>query len=137
MVYLLVYVDDIALTGNNPTSLTVLIQQLNQAFELEDPGPLLYFLLLQITRNSKGLFLNQTKCAHDLLLDHNMQSSKATHTPCPHLVLLFFVPKSWFLSIPWFWGGDERGRSEVQIRSCEDEEKKGDVTITTASNDLR
>ena len=82
LVYLLVYVDDIVLTGNHPDFLTSLIKQLSQAFELKDLGPLHYFLGLHITRTSKGLFLSQTKYAHDLLVKHNILSSKPARSPC-------------------------------------------------------
>ena len=81
VVYLLVYVDDIVLIGNNPQFLSSLITQLSSAFELKDLGPLHYFLGLQITRSSKGLFLSQTKYAQDLLLKANMHSSKPARTP--------------------------------------------------------
>ena len=62
-------------------------------------GPLHYFLGLQITRSSKGLFLTQTKYAQDLLLKLQMHSSKPARSPCaPHLRL---VPnESSFLSNP-------------------------------------
>ena len=63
VVYLLVYVDDIVITGNNPKFLDSLVAQLSQAFELKDLGPLHYFLGLQITRSSKGLLLTQTRYA--------------------------------------------------------------------------
>ena len=47
-----------------------------------------YFLVLHITRTSKGLFLNQSKYAHDLLAKHNMLTSKPAQTPCaPNLKL--------------------------------------------------
>ena len=59
VVYLLVYVDDIVMSSNNPQFLSSLIS----AFELKDLGPLHYFLGLQITKSSKGLFLAQTKYA--------------------------------------------------------------------------
>ena len=88
MLYLLVYIDDIVLTGNSPF-LNILIQQLRHAFELKDLGPLHYFLGLHITRISKELYLNQSKYAQDLLQKHNMLSSKADHTPCaPNLRLV-------------------------------------------------
>ena len=67
LVYLLVYVDDIVLTSNSPSFLQSLILQLSSKFELKDLGNLHYFLGLQITRTTNGLFLNQTKYAHDLL----------------------------------------------------------------------
>ena len=53
VLYLLVYVDDIVMTGNCPQFLSSLISQLGTAFELKDLGPLHYFLGLQIIRNSK------------------------------------------------------------------------------------
>lgn len=88
MVYLIVYVDDIVIIGNNNMFLNILIKQLSQAFELKNLGDLHYSLELQITRTSKGLFLNQTKCAHDLLVKHNMLTSKPAKTPCvPYLRL--------------------------------------------------
>ena len=89
IVYLLVYVDDIVLTGNNPQFINSLISQLSKAFKLKDLGSLNYFLGLQITKTSKGLFLSQTKYAQDLLLRHNMQTSKPAHSPCaPNLKLV-------------------------------------------------
>ena len=81
LVYPLVYVNDIVLTSNQPNFLTSLIKQLSQAFELKDLGPLHYFLGIHITRTSKGLFLSQTKYAHDLLVKHNMLSSKPARSP--------------------------------------------------------
>lgn len=52
-------------------------------------GSLNYFLGLQITRTSKGLFLSQTKYAQDLLLRHNMHTSKLARSPCtPNLRLV-------------------------------------------------
>ena len=80
--FLLVYVDDIVLTGNGPKFLTSLIAQLSAVFELKDLGPLSYFLGLQITRTSKGLLVTQTKYAQDLLLRVNMHTSKPARTPC-------------------------------------------------------
>ena len=80
-VYLLVYVDDIVMTGNNPQFLSSLIAQLSLAFELKDLGPLHYFLGLQITKTSNGLFLAQTKYAQDLLLKANMHTFKPARTP--------------------------------------------------------
>ena len=66
-----------------------LISQLSEAFELKDLGLHHYFLGLQITRSSKGLFLSQAKYAQDLLLKLNMHSSKPARSPCaPHIRLV-------------------------------------------------
>lgn len=70
------------MTGNNPQFLSSLIAQLSATFELKDLGPLHYFIGLQITRTSKGLFLSQTKYAQDLFLKLNKHNSKPARTPC-------------------------------------------------------
>ena len=79
--YLLLYVDDIVLTSNTLAYLDHLIQQLSTVFDLKDLGPLHYFLGLQVTRSSSGLFLNQAKYAHDLIKKHNMLTSKPAKSP--------------------------------------------------------
>jgi hypothetical protein len=83
--YLLLYVDDIVLTSNTPAYLDQLVTQLSTVFDLKDLGSLHYFLGLQVTRSSTGLYLNQAKYAHDLLKKHNMLDSKPTLSPsCPN-----------------------------------------------------
>ena len=83
--YLLLYVDDIVLTSNTPSYLDQLIAQLSTVFDLKDLGPLHYFLGLQVTRSSSGLYLNQAKYATDLLKKHNMLDSKPAKSPsCPN-----------------------------------------------------
>uniref|UniRef100_A0A2N9FBP7 Reverse transcriptase Ty1/copia-type domain-containing protein n=1 Tax=Fagus sylvatica TaxID=28930 RepID=A0A2N9FBP7_FAGSY len=83
--YLLLYVDDIVLTSNTPAYLDQLVTQLSTVFDLKDLGSLHYFLGLQVTRSSTGLYLNQAKYAHDLLKKHNMLDSKPASSPsCPN-----------------------------------------------------
>jgi hypothetical protein len=83
--YLLLYVDDIVLTSNTPAYLDHLITQLSTVFDLKDLGSLHYFLGLQVTRDSSGLYLNQAKYANDLLKKHHMLDSKPAKSPsCPN-----------------------------------------------------
>uniref|UniRef100_A0A2N9F4X6 Reverse transcriptase Ty1/copia-type domain-containing protein n=1 Tax=Fagus sylvatica TaxID=28930 RepID=A0A2N9F4X6_FAGSY len=80
-----IYLDDIVLTSNTPSYLDQLIAQLFTVFDLKDLGPLHYFLGLQVTRSSSGLYLNQAKYATDLLKKHNMLDSKPAKSPsCPN-----------------------------------------------------
>jgi transposase InsO family protein len=86
--FLLLYVDDIVLTGNNVQFITQLITNLSKVFELKDMGTLSYFLGLQIQRSPDGLSLTQTKYATDLLTKHNMLNCTPCKTPCvPHVRL--------------------------------------------------
>jgi hypothetical protein len=81
LLYLLLYVDDIILTGNSPAAITSLITQLAATFELKDLGPLRYFLELQIEYGSDCLFVHQRKYITDLLSKFNMPTCKAASTP--------------------------------------------------------
>ena len=79
--YILVYVDDIIVTGNNPISIQAFIKQLAARFSLKDLGPLSYFLGVEATFTSSGLLLSQRKYIQDLLLKTNMQDANTVTTP--------------------------------------------------------
>ena len=55
---LLVYVDDMVLTGNDPSCIASIKSVLDQKFGINDLGSLIYFLGLQIARSDKGISLN-------------------------------------------------------------------------------
>jgi hypothetical protein len=80
-VYLLLYVDDIIITGNNSTVVSDVISQLSTTFELKDLGPLRYFLGLQIEYKRVGLFVHQQKYLTDLLHKFHMPDCKTASTP--------------------------------------------------------
>jgi hypothetical protein len=70
--YLLVYVDDLVITGNTPSFLTHVIHQLGIQFSLKDLGTLHYFLGLDVIPTNNGLFLSQHQYIQDLLFKTNM-----------------------------------------------------------------
>uniref|UniRef100_A0A2N9GUJ3 Reverse transcriptase Ty1/copia-type domain-containing protein n=1 Tax=Fagus sylvatica TaxID=28930 RepID=A0A2N9GUJ3_FAGSY len=79
--YLLLYVDDIILTGNSSFAITDLSSQLASNFELKDLSPLRYFLRLQVDSTIGGLFVHQRKYITDLLSKFHMVDCKSTPTP--------------------------------------------------------
>ncbi|KAK4268343.1 hypothetical protein QN277_025013 [Acacia crassicarpa] len=83
LVFILIYVDDILVTGNNSSFVQKFIVQLNNVFSLKDLGPLYYFLGLEIYRDSLGMCINQTKYILDLLKRFNMYDS----APVPTLMV--------------------------------------------------
>lgn len=58
---LLIYVDDIVVTGNNPLLFQKTIVKLNSTFSLKDLVDLSYFLEMEVTRTSDSFYLSQQK----------------------------------------------------------------------------
>ncbi|BBH06313.1 hypothetical protein Prudu_017933 [Prunus dulcis] len=58
VVILLLYVDDIIITGSDPSLVTSVIQALSEVFELKDLGKLKYFLGLEVQYHSGGKYLS-------------------------------------------------------------------------------
>ena len=80
-IILLLYVDDIILTGDTPSLLDDLILTLGRTFSMKDLGPLHFFLGIEVHRTPKRLFLPQSKYAYNLLSNVHMQSCKPLATP--------------------------------------------------------
>ncbi|KAF5457496.1 hypothetical protein F2P56_021595, partial [Juglans regia] len=76
IIYLLLYVDDIVVTGNDDALLRDFIQRLHREFATKDLGPLSYFLGLEVSSSATGLFLSQAKYAHDILARAQLLDSK-------------------------------------------------------------
>jgi hypothetical protein len=78
---MLVYVNDIILTGNNDKLLQSIIAQLQQEFPLKDLGSLHFFLGIHVFCTDQGLHLCQAKYIADLLHRTNMQNAKPSKSP--------------------------------------------------------
>lgn len=82
IVVLLLYVDDIIITGSDNVVLQQVIDYLTTEFDIKDLGSLHYFLGIQISKTAFGLFLSQTKYIKDLLEKTKMLEAKPCDTPC-------------------------------------------------------
>ncbi|XP_015164840.1 uncharacterized mitochondrial protein AtMg00810-like [Solanum tuberosum] len=80
-VLLLVYVDDIIITGTDSSLITCLQQQLKDSFHMKDLGTLTYFLGLEVHNVASGVFLNQHKYTQDLISLAGFQVSSSVDTP--------------------------------------------------------
>ncbi|CAM8878063.1 unnamed protein product [Rhodiola kirilowii] len=81
IIFVLVYVDDIVITGNSATHVQKFIALLGERFSLKDLGTLSYFLGVEVARTSLGLTLTQHKYINDLLRRVNMLDAKPVSTP--------------------------------------------------------
>ena len=79
-ILLLLYVDDMIITGNDLSGIQELKDFLSQQFEMKDLGHLNYFLGLQITHSTNGLYITQVKYASDLLSRAGLTDNKTVDT---------------------------------------------------------
>ncbi|XP_051135002.1 uncharacterized mitochondrial protein AtMg00810-like [Andrographis paniculata] len=68
------------LTGNNDVAIRLLIDRIRKEFAIKDLGKLGYFLGLEVTYPSSGLFLSQSKYARDILIRAELLDSKPVAT---------------------------------------------------------
>uniref|UniRef100_A0A2N9IVC8 Integrase catalytic domain-containing protein n=1 Tax=Fagus sylvatica TaxID=28930 RepID=A0A2N9IVC8_FAGSY len=73
---ILLYVDDMIITGDDTAGICDLQKFLSQQFEMKDLGTLSYFLGLEVTSSSDGYYLSQAKYASDLLSKAGLTDSK-------------------------------------------------------------
>jgi Reverse transcriptase (RNA-dependent DNA polymerase) len=78
---LIVYMDDIVLTGNDLAEMKRLKASLAKKFEMKDLGELRYFLGIEVARSKKGVILSQQRYVLDLLSDIGMLRCKPANTP--------------------------------------------------------
>lgn len=78
---LLVYVDDILITGSSATEIDSIKRKLSNKFKLKDLGNLGYFLGLEVARSKAGIFVSQRNYTLQLIEDLGLLGAKPATTP--------------------------------------------------------
>ena len=81
LAYLLLYVDDIVLTGSSKALLTNIKDNLKKEFPMIDMGRLSYFLGVKVEYNRDGMFLSQRHYATEIIERAGMKECKPVSTP--------------------------------------------------------
>ncbi|KAG8482872.1 hypothetical protein CXB51_023953 [Gossypium anomalum] len=81
IVVLLVYVDDLLITGNAIEMIDELKRVLHSSFKMKDLGKLKFFLGIVIVRSNRGIILSQRKYALELIADVGFGEAKPASTP--------------------------------------------------------
>ncbi|GJV07590.1 ribonuclease H-like domain-containing protein [Tanacetum coccineum] len=77
---LIIYVDDIIITGNNISEIEKFKVYLKSKFRIKDLGKLKYFLGIEVSDTDKGICPNQRKYVLDLLFEYGMLACKPAKT---------------------------------------------------------
>ncbi|PKU87059.1 putative mitochondrial protein [Dendrobium catenatum] len=81
-IYLLVYVDDILITGNDTKALIALINQLKSRFTMKDLGTAHQFLGIKIDTHPDKYFLSQSVYAQSIINIAELQKCNSVANPC-------------------------------------------------------
>ena len=81
LVLILVYVDDLLITGSSSQLIQATKLMLNTHFKIKDLGEMRYFLGLEIARSKDGIMVSQRKFALDLISDFGLAGTKPVGTP--------------------------------------------------------
>lgn len=82
-ILLVIYVDDLFITGGKHKDIRWLKRELNKEFDITDLGLVTRYLGVEFKGLPNGIFLNQTEFALQLLRDTGMTDCKSAHIPLP------------------------------------------------------
>jgi len=81
VVVLIVYVDDIVLTGDDTVEMARVKEKLAVDFEIKDLRFMRYFLGMEVARSKNGIVVSQQKYIIDLLKETGMSGCRPADTP--------------------------------------------------------
>jgi hypothetical protein len=81
IVILLLYVDDMLITGSDSNGVKSIKSILKDKFEMSDLGFLTYFLGIEVAYSLRGYFLSQTKLASEIIDRSGITDEKLCETP--------------------------------------------------------
>lgn len=81
LVIILVYVDDMLITGNDIELIQNTKQTLQDTFKMKDLGELKYFLGIEFARSHRGIVMHQRKYALEIISEAGLGAAKPASTP--------------------------------------------------------
>lgn len=81
IIILVLYVDDLLITGSNPTRVTELKTKLMKRFEMTDLGNVSLYLGVEFLRTQNGIFLSQRTYATQILREFGMMECTPASVP--------------------------------------------------------
>ncbi|GJS31510.1 retrovirus-related pol polyprotein from transposon TNT 1-94 [Tanacetum coccineum] len=76
-----IYVDDIIFASTDPKACDIFSKEISSKFQMSMIGQMLFFLGLQVSQSPRGIFINQSKYAQEILIKYGMDTSDPVDTP--------------------------------------------------------
>ncbi|GKB89402.1 retrovirus-related pol polyprotein from transposon TNT 1-94, partial [Tanacetum coccineum] len=76
-----IYVDDIIFASTDPKACDIFSNEMSLKFQMSMMGQMSFFLGLQVSQNPRGIFINQSKFALEILKKFGMDSCDPVDTP--------------------------------------------------------
>ncbi|GJS91109.1 retrovirus-related pol polyprotein from transposon TNT 1-94 [Tanacetum coccineum] len=76
-----IYVDDIIFASTDPKACDIFSNEMDSKFQMSMMGKMSFFLGLQVSQSSRGIFINQSKFALEILKKFGMDSCAHVDTP--------------------------------------------------------
>ncbi|GKE33485.1 retrovirus-related pol polyprotein from transposon TNT 1-94 [Tanacetum coccineum] len=76
-----IYVDDIIFASTDPKACDIFSNEMSSKFQMSMIGQMSFFLGLQVSQNPRGIFINQSKFALEILKKFRMVSCDPVDTP--------------------------------------------------------
>ncbi|GJZ49731.1 retrovirus-related pol polyprotein from transposon TNT 1-94 [Tanacetum coccineum] len=76
-----VYVDDIIFASTNPKACEIFSKEISSKFQMSMMGQMSFFLGLQVSQSPRGIFINQSKYALEILMKYGMNTYDPVDTP--------------------------------------------------------
>ncbi|KAF5447766.1 hypothetical protein F2P56_033290 [Juglans regia] len=81
IIFILIYVDDLIITGSSTKAITEVIKSLHSDFAIKDLGQLNFFVGVEALHCNNGLYLSQRQYVTDILIRSGMDKAKPCTTP--------------------------------------------------------
>ncbi|GKA85966.1 retrovirus-related pol polyprotein from transposon TNT 1-94 [Tanacetum coccineum] len=76
-----IYVDDIIFASTDPKACDIFSKEMSSKFQMSMMGQMSFFLGLQVSQSPRGIFINQSKYALEILTKYGMDTSDPVDTP--------------------------------------------------------
>ncbi|GKC19338.1 retrovirus-related pol polyprotein from transposon TNT 1-94 [Tanacetum coccineum] len=76
-----IYVDDIIFSSTDPKACDIFSNEMSSKFQMSMMGQMSFFLGLQVSQSPRGIFINQSKFALEILKKFRMDSCNPVDTP--------------------------------------------------------